>query len=60
MINGLQIQIHLPFFNITLPGNANLFNNKLLEIANFDIIDPSIITSLFLYFPDQDSFSFQL
>ena len=52
MINGLQIVTHIPFFNIKLPGNANLFNNNLMDIANFDLIDPQIVTDLVLYFPD--------
>ena len=60
MINGLQIVTHLPFFNVKLPGNANLFNNNLMTIANFDIIDIGIVTELFFYFPDEEPYSLTL
>ena len=53
MINGLQIVTHLAFFNVKLPGIANLFNNNLMAIANFEIFDIGIITDLLFYFPDE-------
>ena len=60
MINGLQIVTHLPFFDVFLPGNANLFNENLISIANFEIIDIGFITELIFYFPDEDPYSLPL
>ena len=51
---------HLPFFEVNLPGNANLFNKNLIAIANFEIIDIGIITELIFYFPDEDPYSLPL
>ena len=48
MINGLQLFINLPLFDITFPSLSTKSLSGLIEIANFDIL------------PSNDIFSFTL
>ena len=57
MIEGLQVAKHMPLFNIQAPGNVNAFNEFVAEIANFDLVDTSGLTSSILYFPEEDPVS---
>ena len=57
---SIYITTHLAFFNVKLPGIANLFNNNLMAIANFEIIDIGFMTDLLFYFPDEEPFSLPL
>lgn len=38
MIEGMQISVHTPMFNITAPGNLLFLQDKMLTIASFDLI----------------------
>jgi hypothetical protein len=38
MVNTQQIILMLPLFNLSLPGNAGIFFNFMMQIASFDII----------------------
>ena len=46
MINGLQIVTHLAFFNVKLPGNANLFNQETVLGHPLEQVDTPIVLSL--------------
>lgn len=39
MINGLQIFVHLPLFDISMPANAGVFIGKIAEVATFDVVE---------------------
>jgi len=38
MINALQIISHLPYFNVYMPANAQIFYTFMNNISNFDVI----------------------
>ena len=38
MINGLQLFVHFPLFNMSFPPLANIVVGKLITIASFDIL----------------------
>ena len=60
MINGLQVVIHLPLFNVKSPGNVNAFNDYFAEIANFNIFDTANLDAMLFYFPEMDAISLNL
>jgi len=37
MINGMQVMVHLPAFNVNFPANALSVTSKILVVATFDI-----------------------
>ena len=41
MINGAQIFIHFPIFNVVFPSFSQIFIDNLVTIATFDIFDPT-------------------
>jgi len=53
MANSLQIIVHLPLINITLPYNVLLASSFLANVASFEIIPTEAIYSKFLSF-DRD------
>ena len=38
-LNALQLVVHMPLFAIKYPANAYAFNESLIGIASFDILD---------------------
>ena len=57
MVNGLQVVVHMQFFNIKSPGNVNLFIGFFSELSNFDVIDTSEYTNMIGYVPEMDAIS---
>jgi hypothetical protein len=57
MINGLQIMSHMPLCNIKFPGNAELFNGFMIEIALFDILPSEWMLEQMIYYPPADPFN---
>ena len=57
MVNGLQVVVHMQFFNIKSPGNVCLFIGFFAEISNFDVIDTSDFTNKIGYIPEMDAIS---
>ena len=57
MIEGLQVVMHMPLFNIKTPGNVNAFFAFFDTLANFEIFDASSFTNEMGYYPEMDSFS---
>ena len=53
MANSLQIIVHLPLINITLPYNVLLASSFLANVASFEIIPTEAIYSKFFSF-DRD------
>ena len=53
-INSLQFLIHLPLFNIVIPGNVNHFFKILVPVVQFDIIDSSWSTEKIFEFDEED------
>jgi len=47
MINGLQVIVHLPVFDTQFPANANTLLAYLIEVANFELIPPSLLEDVF-------------
>ena len=41
MINGAQIFIHFPIFNIEFPSISQVFVDNMVTVATFDIFDPT-------------------
>ena len=39
LINTQQLIVLMPLFNISIPANAGMFFNQIMEIAAFDIIE---------------------
>ena len=39
MINGLQLLVHLPLYNVTIPANAMLIFNELQLVVSFDYLE---------------------
>jgi len=37
MINGMQIAVHMPIFNVKVPDTAQLLVEKLVDVATFDL-----------------------
>ena len=57
MIEGLQVIVHLPLFDLKSPGNINSFNVVFVELANFNILDTEDLTNEISYYPEEDAFS---
>jgi hypothetical protein len=53
-INSLQFLIHLPLFNIVIPGNVNHFFKILVPVVQFDILDSSWTTEKIFDFDHED------
>ena len=47
----------MPLFKTKTPGNASGFNGFLIEIAGFDIIDPTTLNNEFFYLPEDEAYS---
>ena len=56
MLNGLQLAVHLPLFNLNFPANANLFIEFIIQVATFDLVPPDLILLIFS-FPDAEAFT---
>ena len=54
MINGLQLFVHLPLFDINMPASAMMLVEKLLHIAHFDIIENADAFGWLMEFPEED------
>ena len=54
MINGLQLFVHIPLFEISMPANAKLLVDSLTAIATFDIVEAQTIFGGIIEFPDED------
>ena len=54
MINGLQIFVHLPLFDINMPASAQIMIEKLLHIAHFDIVESEQAFGWLMDFPEED------
>ena len=39
MINGLQLLVHLPLYNVTIPANAMVIFNELQLVVSFDYLE---------------------
>lgn len=49
MLNGLQLAVHLPLFNLNFPANANFFIEFVIQVATFDLIPPELVLSFFSF-----------
>ena len=47
----------MPLFKTKTPGNASGFNGFLIEIAGFDIIDPTILNNELFYLPEDEAYT---
>ena len=45
-LNALQMVIHLPMINVLVPSNVSLFNQLIIPIVMFDILDPEYTSKL--------------
>ena len=54
MINGLQLFVHLPLFEVSLPASAQILIDKLLTIATFDLIESETAFGAIIEFPEED------
>ena len=43
LINGLQLFVHIPLFQLSLPANAQVIVDELITIATFDLVDPKLV-----------------
>ena len=50
VVRNLQIIIHLPLFNIIIPGNVSKVFKILIPIVKFDLLDSEITTAKVLEF----------
>ena len=57
MIEGLQVAVHMPLFDVKTPGNVNSFNGFFIEMATFDVIDTTEASNSFGYVPEKDAIS---
>ena len=39
MINGMQIFVHLPLFEVSMPASARMLVDKMIFFVTFDIIE---------------------
>ena len=39
MVNAIQLVVHLPLFNVTIPANAMILFNELQLVVSFDYLD---------------------
>ena len=56
MLNGLQLAVHLPLFNLNFPANANYFIEFVINVATFDLVPPELILMIFK-FPESEAYS---
>ena len=54
MINGLQLFVHIPLFNINLPANAHALVDQMITIATFDIVEPEFVFDGIFEFPEEN------
>lgn len=57
MLNGLQLAVHLPLFNLLFPANASLFIEFVISMATFDLLPPEVTLSLFDFPESQEPYS---
>ena len=57
MLNGLQLAVHLPLFNLLFPANANMFIEFVIDLATFDLVPPELILMIFSFPEDTEPFS---
>ena len=56
-LNALQLVVHMPMFAIKYPANAFDFNESLIGIASFDILDHYKLQEKMFYWPDVDAYN---
>ena len=56
MMNGLQLAVHSPLFNLNFPANAGMFIEFIINIATFDLVPPDFILKIFT-FPESEPYS---
>ena len=56
-LNALQLVVHMPMFAIKYPANAYDFNESLIGIASFDILDHYELQAKMFYWPDVDAYN---
>lgn len=54
LINGLQLFVHIPLFQLSLPANAQTLVDQLITIATFDLVEPEVVFGWMLEFPEED------
>ena len=52
VVRNLQIIIHLPLFNIIIPGNVSKVFKILIPIVTFDLLDSEFTTEKTLEFDE--------
>lgn len=57
MLNGLQLAVHLPLFDLAFPANASLTIEFIITVATFDLVPPEFILSIFTFPEDSSYFS---
>ena len=57
MLNGLQLAVHLPLFELAFPANANLTILFIIKVANFDLVPPEIFLTVFTFPEDEEPFN---
>ena len=51
----MQIFVHLPLFDISLPANTGMFIEKICQVATFDIVDnKEYLDGWLLTFPENN------
>ena len=56
LVNALQILVHLPVFQITIPLNSKLMFAVLLQITNFELLPTDSINQDLLQIDDSNPF----
>ena len=56
MLNGLQLLVHLPLFNLKFPANASYMLNFSIHVATFDFLPIESIWWIF-DFPEKGAFN---
>lgn len=57
MLNGLQLAVHLPLFELAFPANANITILYIIQVANFDLVPPEIFLTVFTFPEDGEPFN---
>lgn len=54
-LNALQIISYLSYFNVYLPANASSFFGGIIELADFNIVDPNLYFSKLFPWVESDA-----
>ena len=54
LINGLQLFVHMPLFQLSLPANAKLLVDEMITIATFDLVEPQQVFGWLIDFPEEN------